>query len=162
YGRSKLAGEQAIQRSGCRHLIFRTSWVFGPRGGNFMLTMLRLGAERPELRVVDDQHGAPTSARHIAEATARILADPANSAAGAASGLYLMTGAGETPWCGFARAILAGAGLQTPVTAIATKDYPTPAARPRNSVFDNSRFERRFGFRLPPWQDGLRQALDTL
>jgi len=158
YGRTKLDGERAIQASGCRHLILRTEWVYGPYGANFLLTMLRLAASRPELRVVDDQFGAPTSARAIAEATARILAGgiPQNS------GLYLMTAAGQTTWCGFARAILAGSGSKVPVIAIPTKDYPTPAARPRNSVFDNSRFDKRFGFRLPAWEEGLRQCLKTL
>jgi dTDP-4-dehydrorhamnose reductase len=158
YGRTKLEGERAIQASGCRHVILRTEWVYGPYGGNFLLTMLRLAASRPELRVVDDQFGAPTSARMIAEATARIL----SAGVPQDSGLYLMTAAGQTTWCGFARAILSGSGSKVPVIAIPTKDYPTPAARPRNSVFDNSRFEKLFGFRLPAWEDGLRQCLQTL
>jgi dTDP-4-dehydrorhamnose reductase len=158
YGRTKLDGERAIQASGCRHLILRTEWVYGPYGANFMLTMLRLAASRPELRVVDDQFGAPTSARAIAEATARIL----SAGVPQDSGLYHMTAGGQTTWCGFARAILAGSGSKVPVVAIPTKDYPTPAARPRNSLFDNSRFEKRFGFRLPAWEEGLRQCLQTL
>ena len=158
YGRTKLDGERAIQASGCRYLILRTEWVYGPYGANFLLTMLRLAASRPELRVVDDQFGAPTSARAIAEATARIL----SAGVPQDSGLYHMTSAGQTTWCGFARAILAGSGSNVPVVAIATRDYPTPAARPRNSLFDNSRFEKRFGFRLPAWEEGLRQCLETL
>ncbi|HXC40412.1 MAG TPA: dTDP-4-dehydrorhamnose reductase [Burkholderiales bacterium] len=158
YGRTKLDGERAIQASGCRYLILRTEWVYGPYGANFLLTMLRLAASRPELHVVDDQFGAPTSARMIAEATARVL----SAGIPQDNGLYHMTAAGRTTWCGFARAILAGSGSKTPVVAIPTKDYPTPAARPRNSLFDNSRFEKRFGFRLPAWEEGLRQCLQTL
>jgi dTDP-4-dehydrorhamnose reductase len=124
YGESKLAGEQALARAGCRHLILRTSWVYGPRGKNFFLTMRRLGKERPELRVVDDQVGAPTSSLAIAHATSQLLER-------GTEGLYHMTAAGETTWCGFARAILAGAGNATPVVGIRTEDYPTPARRPR-------------------------------
>ncbi|MGE0358922.1 MAG: dTDP-4-dehydrorhamnose reductase, partial [Burkholderiales bacterium] len=117
YGESKLAGEQAILKSGCRHLVLRTSWVYGPRGRNFYLTMLRLAKERPELRVVDDQVGAPTSSLEIARATAALLAK-------GAQGLYHMAAAGETSWCGFARAILKRTGMNTPVIPIRTEDYP--------------------------------------
>ncbi|HEX9183652.1 MAG TPA: dTDP-4-dehydrorhamnose reductase, partial [Burkholderiales bacterium] len=132
YGESKLAGEQAITKSGCRHLILRTSWVYGPRGKNFMLTMLRLAKERPELRVVDDQVGAPTSSPEIARATIALLEKRAE-------GLYHMTAGGETSWCGFARAILAQARIAIPVVPIRTEEYPTPARRPRNSRLDCSR-----------------------
>ena len=162
YGRSKLDGENAIRASGCRHLILRTSWVYGPHGANFLLTMLRLAATKSELRVVDDQFGSPTTSHMIAAATARILSSGKIDVDASGESTLHMSAAGSTTWCGFARAIIAGAALKTPVIAIPTRDYPTPAARPKNSVIDNSRFERRFGFRLPAWEEGLRQCLDTL
>jgi dTDP-4-dehydrorhamnose reductase len=151
YGASKLAGEQAIARSGCRHLTLRTSWVYGPRGRNFYLTMLRLAKERPELKVVDDQVGAPTSSLEIARATAALLAK-------GAQGLYHMSAAGETTWCGFARAILKRAGLATPVAAIRTEDYPTPAKRPRNSRLDCSKLRRETGIALAGWEAALDEV----
>jgi dTDP-4-dehydrorhamnose reductase len=151
YGASKLAGEQAIARSGCRHLTLRTSWVYGPRGRNFYLTMLRLAKERPELKVVDDQVGAPTSSLEIARATAALLAK-------GAQGLYHMAAAGETSWCGFARAILKRAGLATPVAAIRTEDYPTPAKRPRNSRLDCSKLRRETGIALAGWEAALDEV----
>jgi dTDP-4-dehydrorhamnose reductase len=151
YGESKLAGEQAIERSGCRHLTLRTSWVYGPRGRNFYLTMLRLAKERPELKVVDDQVGAPTSSLEIARATAALLAKGAH-------GLYHMSAAGETTWCGFARAILKRAGIATPVAAIRTEDYPTPAKRPRNSRLDCSKLRRETGIALAGWEAALDEV----
>ena len=151
YGASKLAGERAIAASGCRHLILRTSWVYGPRGANFYLTMLRLARERPELRVVDDQVGAPTSSLAIARATAQLLRPGAH-------GLYHLSAAGRTSWCGFARAILARAGIATPVVAIRTEDYPAPAKRPRNSRLDCSRLRADFGVALAPWEEGLAEV----
>jgi dTDP-4-dehydrorhamnose reductase len=151
YGESKLAGEQAIAKSGCRHLILRTSWVYGPRGRNFYLTMLRLAKERPELEVVDDQVGAPTSSLEIARATATLLAK-------GAQGLYHMTAAGETTWCGFARAILKGAGIATPVAPIRTEDYPTPAKRPRNSRLDCSKLRKETGIALAGWEEALAEV----
>jgi dTDP-4-dehydrorhamnose reductase len=151
YGASKLEGERVIAASGCRYLILRTSWVYGPRGSNFMLTMLRLAKERPELRVVDDQVGAPTSSLEIARATATLLAK-------GALGLYHMTATGETSWCNFARAILARAGLATPVVAIRTEDYPTPARRPRNSRLDCGRLHKDHGVALAPWEDALAEV----
>jgi dTDP-4-dehydrorhamnose reductase len=151
YGASKLAGERAIGKSGCRHLILRTSWVYGPRGSNFFLTMLRLARERPELRVVDDQVGVPTSSLAIARATAQLL--PLD-----ARGLYHVSAAGETSWCGFARAILARAGIATPVVPIGTGDYPTPARRPRNSRLDCSRLRADFGLTLAPWEEQLSEV----
>jgi dTDP-4-dehydrorhamnose reductase len=151
YGESKLAGEQAIAKSGCRHLILRTSWVYGPRGRNFYLTMLRLAKERPELEVVDDQVGAPTSSLEIARATATLLAK-------GAQGLYHMTAAGETTWCGFARAILKGAGIATPVAPIRTEDYPTPAKRPRNSRLDCSKLRKETGIALAVWEEALAEV----
>jgi dTDP-4-dehydrorhamnose reductase len=151
YGASKLAGERAIAASGCRHLILRTSWVYGPRGSNFYFTMLRLARERPELRVVDDQVGAPTSSLEIARATAQLLRRDA-------LGLYHMCAAGVTTWCGFARAILARAGVATPVVAIGTEDYPMPAKRPLNSRLDCSRLHAAFGVALAPWEEQLSEV----
>jgi len=152
YGESKLAGEQAIAASGCRHLVLRTSWVYGPRGRNFLLTMLRLAKERPELRVVDDQVGAPTSSLEIARATATLLAK-------GALGLYHLTATGETSWCGFARAILKRVGMATPVVAIRTEDYPTPARRPRNSRLDCGRLRADHGVALAPWDEALAETM---
>jgi dTDP-4-dehydrorhamnose reductase len=160
YGESKLAGERALAAAGCRYFIFRTSWVYGPRGKNFLLTILAAAREKPELRVVDDQRGAPTSSLAIASATARILSGGAFKSA--PSGVYHMSAAGETSWCGFARAILAEAGIATPVTAIRTEEFPAAARRPKNSVLDNSRLSRVFEVSLAPWQDGLRAVIREL
>jgi dTDP-4-dehydrorhamnose reductase len=152
YGESKLEGERAIAASGCRYLILRTSWVYGPRGSNFMLTLLRLAKERPELRVVDDQLGAPTSSLAIARATAQVLRPGAH-------GLYHLSAGGKTTWCGFARAILDRAGIATPVLAIRTEDYPTPAKRPRNSRLDCSRLHADLGVALAPWDEALAETM---
>jgi dTDP-4-dehydrorhamnose reductase len=163
YGASKLAGEQAILASGCRHLVFRTAWVYAAHGHNFLRTMLRVGAEREQLRVVADQVGTPTSAALIADATAQAL-----RRAPERSGLWHLTATGRTSWHGFAEAIFAGAvarGLlaRAPqVAPIATADYPTPAARPAWSVLDTSAFQRDFGVDLPDWQAGLARVLDEL
>ncbi len=158
YGKTKLAGEEAIRQVGGRYLIFRTSWVYGPHGKNFLLTMLRLGRERDELSVVDDQYGAPTTSRELARATRKIVDDVLAGQLGAPerwAGLYHMTCGGETTWCGFARAIFARSagvldGRKPKVKAIATSEYPTPAKRPRNSVLSNALLEKRFGLRLAP------------
>ena len=146
YGRSKLAGEQAIAEIGCAYLILRTAWVYSLRGANFLTTIRRLAAEREELKVVDDQHGAPTWARGIAEATALILtrcnAQTGPGELGERRGLYHLTAAGETTWVGFAEAIITemrAAGEQVlakTVSAITTADYPPPAERPVWSVLD--------------------------
>jgi dTDP-4-dehydrorhamnose reductase len=160
YGASKLAGEEAIRKTGCRHLILRTSWVYGPRGKNFMLTMLRLARERPELRVVDDQVGAPTSSIEIARTTATLLARTVRSPD--VTGLYHLAAAGETSWCGFARAIFAQARIATPVVPIRTEEYPTAARRPRNSRLDCSRLRETFAVTLAPWQEGLDEAMARL
>jgi dTDP-4-dehydrorhamnose reductase len=163
YGESKLAGEEAIRASGADHAILRTAWVYAPRGRNFLLTMLRLGAERERLRVVADQVGTPTSAALIADATARVIAHPSR-----ASGTWHLTASGQASWHGFAEAIFAGAvarGLlpRAPlVEAISTAEYPTPAARPAYSVLDTGRLQRDFGIAPPHWRDGLDQALDAL
>jgi dTDP-4-dehydrorhamnose reductase len=148
YGASKLAGEQAVANSGCRHLILRTSWVYGPRGRNFYLTMLRLAKERPELRVVEDQVGAPTSSPAIAGATAELLRKETQ-------GLYHLTAGGETSWHGFASEILRRAKLAIPVIPIRTADFPTPARRPRNSRLDCSRLARASGVALASWEEQL-------
>jgi len=153
YGRSKLTGERAVAASGCRHFVFRTSWVYAPRGRNFMLTILKVARERSELNVVDDQFGAPTSSAAIAEATMRAIGK------GGGDGLYHMSAGGRTSWHGFAQAIVKSAGLGTPVRAIPTADYPTPARRPRNSMLDNAKLARDFGIALPDWREGLREVL---
>ena len=157
YGESKAAGEAAIAEVTTRYLVLRTSWVYGASGKNFLRTMLRLGAERPELRVVDDQRGAPTSAAAIAAATARLVDQPQS----AASGIYHMTAAGSTSWCGFARAIFEASALPSRprVQPISTADYPTPARRPANSILSNDKFANIFGFRLPTWQQQLNDVL---
>jgi dTDP-4-dehydrorhamnose reductase len=154
YGASKLAGEQGVAEAGGEFLILRTSWVYSNHGANFLKTMLRLGTERPELRIVADQHGAPTSADAIAEATVRILK---NAATGHwLSGVCHMTAAGATTWYGFAKAIFARAGEPTPsLVPIGTADYPTPAVRPMNSMLLNDKFASAFGFRLPNWEQQL-------
>jgi dTDP-4-dehydrorhamnose reductase len=163
YGESKLAGERAIQASGARHMIFRTAWVYAPHGKNFMRTMLRLAAERDELRVVADQIGTPTPASLIADVTAAVLASPF-----VRSGIWHLTAAGETTWHGFAEAIVAAAHargqlMRKPrVVPIATKDYPTPAKRPGYSRLDIANIEAGFGIVLPDWQAGLEMILDGL
>ncbi|WP_338766852.1 dTDP-4-dehydrorhamnose reductase [Massilia sp. METH4] len=161
YGASKLAGEQAIAASGVPHLIFRTSWVYGMRGKNFLLTMLRLAKERGELRIVDDQHGAPTWSRTIADTTALILAQARAGGAGWWSengGIYHLSSQGRTTWCGFTAAILEEAGIACKLVAITTDQYPLPAARPRYSALDSNRLQERF-VRLPAWRDALRLCL---
>jgi dTDP-4-dehydrorhamnose reductase len=154
YGASKLAGEEAITQAGGECLILRTSWVYGNHGANFLKTMLRLRTERPELRIVADQYGAPTSADAIAEATVRILKRAGTGSW--VSGVYHMTAAGATSWYEFAKAIFARAGGPGPsVVPIATAEYPTAAARPANSVLSNEKFAATFGFRLPDWEQQL-------
>ncbi len=170
YGASKLAGEQAIQNSRARHLIFRTSWIYGPHGNNFLLTMLRLAAERDSLSIVDDQFGAPTTSIELARVTHAIVTGVLAGRFGAAadwSGLYHMTCAGSVSWFGFAQAIFARASEQLGVKApelipIGTKDYPTPAARPRNSVLSNAKLHARFGVQLPTWQSALDEVIARL
>jgi dTDP-4-dehydrorhamnose reductase len=169
YGRTKLAGEEAIVRAGCDWLILRTAWVYGARGGNFMRTMRRLAREREELRVVADQHGAPTWSRHIAEATAQVLAQLGDDRAAwhRACGVYHLTSAGSATWHAFAEAIVEHQRQQETiacrqVTAIATADYPTPAKRPAWSVLDNDKLARTFGVRLPDWRVALAQVQEEL
>jgi dTDP-4-dehydrorhamnose reductase len=160
YGASKLAGEEAVRAAGGQHLVFRTAWVYGARGHNFMRTMLRLGAERDELRVVADQTGTPTPAALVADVTATAL-EQALAPTGVASGTWHLVAEGGTTWHGFAEAIFAEAVAarllpRAPrVVPIATADYPTPAQRPAYSCLDTSRLRRDFGVALPHWRDGL-------
>lgn len=171
YGRSKLAGERALRDSGADHLILRTAWVYAPHGHNFLRTMLRLGAERDELRVVADQIGAPTSTALIVAGSLAALdtwqqADTAHRRA--LPGTHHLVASGHTSWHGFASAIFDAAharGLlerQPRTVPIATAEFPTPATRPAWSVLDNSGFATRFGYALPDWQTGLHGVLDAL
>jgi dTDP-4-dehydrorhamnose reductase len=154
YGASKLAGETAIAETGGEFLILRTSWVYSNHGANFLKTMLRLGAERSELRIVADQHGAPTSADAIADATVKILE---KAAVGCwVSSVFHMTAGGATTWYGFAEAIFTRtAGTKPALVPITTAEYRTPAVRPANSVLSNDKFAATFGFRLPDWEQQL-------
>jgi len=170
YGSSKLAGEEAIQRIGGSYLIFRTSWVYGPHGNNFLLTMLRLARERERLDIVDDQLGAPTTSIELAGATRAIVNGVFTGSCGSANnwaGLYHMTNSGATSWCGFARAIFARAdallhGKAPAVMPIATTGYVTPAMRPMNSVLSNEKLYTRFGIRLAPWETALDAVIQRL
>ncbi|AHB77645.1 MULTISPECIES: dTDP-4-dehydrorhamnose reductase [Pandoraea] len=167
YGRTKLAGEAAIAASGANHLILRTSWVYGTRGANFLLTVQRLARERDELRIVADQQGAPTWCRTIAELTSQVLVQGMGESGADADfwrehgGLYHLTAAGQTTWHGFTEAIL---DLSQPekrpnVVPIPTSAYPLPAKRPAYSVLDNDKLARTFGLRAPDWRDALALCL---
>ncbi|MFP6559979.1 dTDP-4-dehydrorhamnose reductase [Paraburkholderia sp. B3] len=169
YGRTKLEGEQEIAASGCAYLVLRTSWVYGRRGKNFLLTMLKLGAERPELRVVADQIGAPTWSRTIATATAHIVAQGlvARRSGNAQwwherSGIYNLTAGGATSWHGFTQAILDMVmGDKAPkVLPIPASEYPVPAKRPANSRLAGDKLAQAFGLRLPMWDEALRLCLE--
>ncbi|MDR3762771.1 MAG: dTDP-4-dehydrorhamnose reductase [Acidobacteriota bacterium] len=171
YGASKLAGEQAVAAAGGRYLILRTSWVYGANGNNFLLTMRRLAREREELKIVDDQVGGPTSSIQLAQATDRLVREQAGKAPSEfPAGLYHTTAAGRVSWCGFARAIvesfrgsrvLPDSGLMKVrnIAGISSREYPTPAARPHNSVLSNRKFESAFGFCLHDWQDALAEVM---
>jgi len=158
YGRSKLAGEQAIGDVGGRYLILRTSWVYAARGRNFLLTIRRLLREKDELRVVSDQIGAPTSAGALANATAELLRGRNPTALGEARGTYHLTAAGHTSWHGFAVEIarLEGAPREIRLVPIPSDEYPLPARRPKNSRLSNEKLFRRFGVALPSWQACLK------
>jgi dTDP-4-dehydrorhamnose reductase len=168
YGASKLAGEQAIIQVDCAHLIFRTTWVYGNRGKNFLLTILRLAAERKELKIVADQIGSPTWSRSISEATAQIIAQCRHDLS-SVKGLYNLSAAGKTSWHGFANQIVDRSRSINPEVALAIEqilpipatDYPTPAQRPANSVLDNSKILADFGVQLPDWKLSLEQCLET-
>jgi dTDP-4-dehydrorhamnose reductase len=163
YGETKLAGEEAIRSGGCAHLIFRTSWVYAARGGNFAKTMLRLAAERDRLTVIADQHGAPTGAELIADISAHALR--AARANPALAGTYHLAAAGETSWHGYAGFVIdearrLGRTLQVrEIAAIPTADYPTPAARPLNSRLDTTRLRTAFDLVLPDWRLGVARML---
>ncbi len=167
YGRTKLAGEEAVRAAGGKHLILRTSWVYGSRGHNFMLTMLRLAKERSELRIVDDQIGAPTWCRSLAEVTAQILAQlhaPTGKAPESVGGTYHLTSSGSVSWHGFAAEILREAKIQ-PLPAllpIPSHEYPTPAARPKNSVLSTAKLYETFGLVAGDWRDNLKLCLQEL
>lgn len=166
YGQTKLAGEQALQASGVPCLIFRTSWVYGMRGKNFLLTILRLAQERDELRIVADQHGAPTWSRTLAQACAEVVAQMRSAADREDwwhrhAGLYHLTAQGQTSWHGFAEAILRQAQLdkKPALMPIPSSSYPTPARRPANSVLSCTLFEDNF-CRLPAWDQALALCLE--
>jgi dTDP-4-dehydrorhamnose reductase len=168
YGRSKLAGDLAVQEECPLHLIFRTSWVYGSRGTNFLLTMLRKAAEQTELRVVKDQIGAPTWSRMLAEATAQILAKGAVEGGLATSwgrsvrGLYNLVSAGTASWYEFAQAIVAQAELPAQVVPILSSEYPTAAKRPSNSLLSCEKAERTFHLHLPSWKHCLSLCMGEL
>ena len=171
YGRSKLAGEQAIQASGCDYLIFRTSWVYAARGRNFLLTILRLAQEKDNISVVADQSGAPTWARLIAATTAHCLsqAQTQRQSSQFSPGLYHLTATGTTTWHGFAQAIVeAVSGMRecrlkaTSVMPIPTVEYPTPARRPMNSELATGRLESSFGVAMPAWNQCLELCLEGM
>jgi dTDP-4-dehydrorhamnose reductase len=166
YGSTKLAGEHAVLAEGAAHAILRTSWVYGTRGTNFLRTMLRLARERDELRVVDDQVGAPTWSRSIAAGTAVVLREMLSGAAGA-GGVYHLAAAGRTSWHEFAEAIVAGDPRREEqrcrrVTPIRTAEYLTPARRPAWSVLDSGRVRERFGIAIPDWREQLALVLADL
>jgi dTDP-4-dehydrorhamnose reductase len=166
YGRTKLAGEQAIQAVGGKHLILRTSWVYGVHGGNFVKTILRLAKERSELRIVADQYGAPTWARLLAESTAQIIGKYSEDK----SGVYHLTAGGRTNWHQFAEEIVRlarqydDALKDKPLTihAIATHEYPVPAKRPANSSLSTEKVSKTFGLALPNWEDELAECIHQL
>jgi dTDP-4-dehydrorhamnose reductase len=166
YGRTKLEGEQAIAASGCRHLIFRTSWVYAARGGNFAKTMLRLAQERERLTVIDDQWGAPTGADLIADVTAHAIRHVGHSPQDL--GLYNLVASGQTCWHAYASFVIETVRNLRPdlllrvseIAAVPTSAFPTPAQRPLNSRLDTSRLQTRFGLRLPDWQQGVVRMLD--
>jgi len=172
YGRSKLAGDAAVHQAGGAYVILRTSWVYAGRGHNFLDTILRLASEREELRIVDDQIGAPNWARDIADATALIIRAICQEQAQGqfASGLFNLTASGATSWHGFAKAILEDATRYSLLPAqhlpqlkpIPSEEYPTPAARPKNSRLAGDRISKRFGIALPDWKQGLARCIEEM
>jgi dTDP-4-dehydrorhamnose reductase len=168
YGNSKLAGEQAIQVSGCKHLIFRTSWVYALEGGNFAKTMLRLACERDTLAIIDDQIGAPTDAAWLADMTAQVIR--ASQMFACPSGVFHAAASGEVSWHGYASYLIARARAMgfpikvrpEAIRAVASEAFPTPAKRPRNSRLDCSKLTATFGITPPPWQQGIDRLLEQL
>lgn len=162
YGKTKLEGERAIAASCRKHLILRTSWVYGARGKNFLLTMLRLGAEKPLLRIVDDQKGAPTWCRPIAQTTVKMVSAMLDRADEDRWGIYHLTNGGVTTWYGFAKEIFAQIDRAPQLEAIPSSAYPLPAKRPSNSVLSNRKLNERFGLSLPSWEESLRECLKSV
>jgi len=165
YGETKLAGDEAIAAVDGEYLILRTSWVYGARGSNFLLTMLRLAKDLPELRIVDDQTGSPTTSECIAQATAQIIAQVTAPGAGGLagrSGVYHLTSSGATTWFGFASAFLLRQAACPKLTPIPSSEYPVPAKRPVNSVLNCERVAQAFGVHMPAWEDALELVLETL
>jgi dTDP-4-dehydrorhamnose reductase len=170
YGQTKLEGEQAIAASGCQHLIFRTSWVYAARGGNFARTMLRLAQERERLTVIDDQHGAPTGADLIADVSAHAIRLVLNTPDARLSGIYHLVASGETSWHGYASHVIAQARQLKPdlawkvseIAPVPTSVFPTPARRPLNSRLNTQRLQDRFGLVLPAWQQGVDRLLSEI
>jgi dTDP-4-dehydrorhamnose reductase len=168
YGQTKLEGEHHITASGCKHLIFRTGWVYAARGGNFAKTMLRLAAERERLTVIDDQHGAPTGADLIADVTAHAIRQALQKPA--LSGLYHLVASGETSWHGYASHVITQARCVRPdlalrvneIAPVPTASFPTPAQRPRNSRLHTGKLQQAFGLVLPPWQAGVNRLLTEI
>jgi len=164
YGRSKEEGERRVRAAHQKHIVLRTSWVYGPHGNNFLKTMLRLACERDELRVVADQRGCPTATIDLARAL--LAAEAAASSGRALWGTFHFAGTGATTWHGFASEIVSTAapmgGRSVPVHPIATRDYPTPAKRPANSELDSSRFAASFGYVSAPWQERVREVVGAL
>jgi len=163
YGVSKLAGEKAVTQTGVPHMILRTSGVYGLRGTNFLLTMQKLAQTRDQLTVVDDQIGAPTWSRAIAEGTARILKKCPADNSFPHSGIFNMSCGGETSWFGFAKHILELSGLikNTELIAIPSIEYPTPALRPKNSLLSNEKLKQTFHHELPHWLVALKECLSN-
>jgi dTDP-4-dehydrorhamnose reductase len=167
YGQTKLDGEKAIVASGCKYLIFRTSWVYAARGGNFAKTMLRLAQEREQLTVINDQHGAPTGADLIADVTAHAMRRVLNTQNISFSGVYHLVASGETSWHGYASHVIAQAKAIKPelgwtvadIAPVPTSAFPTPAARPLNSRLCTAKLQQAFGLVLPPWQQGVDRML---
>lgn len=164
YGETKLEGERRLLGTGANAVVLRTSWLYGVRGKNFLLTMLQLFQEREELRVVDDQIGAPTWSRMLAEVTAMVLGRmwESDGSRPPPRGLYHVTGAGETSWYGFARTILESSGLSCDLRPIASSEFPAPARRPAYSALDNGKLWRDLGLALPDWRVSLRHCFADL
>jgi dTDP-4-dehydrorhamnose reductase len=168
YGASKLAGEQALLASGAEAMIFRTSWVYGATGKNFVKTILKLAREREELRIVADQHGAPTWSRDLASMAAHVVSHCEQNGLAGAAGVYHAAGAGETTWAGFASEAIRQLGEREPgvklakVNGITTAEYPTPAARPANSRLNCKKLFTTFGWRMPDWHDSLTRVIAEL
>jgi dTDP-4-dehydrorhamnose reductase len=166
YGRTKLAGEEAVRTAISDHLIVRTAWVYSPFGQNFVKTMMRAAETRDTLNVVDDQHGSPSSALDLADGLCSILAAWRGGGRTGLGETYHLVGTGSTTWCGLARAIMAECrkrGLPAAdVQPIATADWPTKAIRPANSVMSTTKFSRDFGFSMPPWEESLAAVIARL